>query len=1204
MNKVIICLLLAILAASCQQEVKQDNTRIVGETVEGLVKISKEQRVLGRYLHEIEMTADPNTGKVPKNRLEEARKDLRQQLKQSSTKRNAIPGIVWEERGPNNVGGRTRSIMFDPNDATNKKVWAGSVGGGLWFNDDITNAASSWTKVDDFWNNMAVSAIAYDPTDTDIFYVGTGEAYGNADAIGGDGIWKTTDGGVTWAQLANTTSFSNITKIKVLADGTVLAGTRSRLRRSTDEGVSWSTASNTDVASMSIANNGDVYIGGFYGDIIKSTNNGANWINMRDTTGNRVELSCAPSDADIIYAMSYKYNAVDRTKDIHWFQKSINGGSSWDTLVVPGYPACSQGSNHFTRSQGWYDLTMIVHPTDANKLVVGGVDVHASSDGGATWNGISNWTGGCRSYVHADIHAFLQRPGVDNSLLVGCDGGVFYAEDIYPAIGNPVFNDRIKDYNVTQFYHGDIHPQVGLDYILAGAQDNGTQRIDQAGIDDTDEVTGGDGAFTHIDQDQGNIQISAYVYNTFRVTRNGFTAPADIQYVTIGNKLGRFINPTAYDWRQNIVYGVAGSNQYSYVKGIGSSSLSSGTTPLTMLGGGANCLTVSPNITDRLYIGNDTTLLRVDNAQSNNPVESKMSIPVSQYTNMSSIEVERGDENHILVTYSNYSTVSIWETTDGGATWLSVEGDLPNMPVRSIVLNPNDNNQAIIGTELGVWSTDDLHPAVGGVDWEPSNTGLANVRTDLVRYRESDNEMIAVTHGRGVYSTSFFDCGQANGCYPARCRIGDITIGAIDCDAMTDMYTTAIDIALHNTPSTGMLDVNGVLYPFTFDQDETLVSLVLTGPANGASIDLAISFTDSDCDVFRAGAFTAPTPGCGIGTNCATAISITTSGTYNVPNVATGGGCFDCGGNAVNAFWYTFTPQCSGIVNISSCNEGVDTRVHLYAGNDCNGLVNQESNDDQCTMGPGLNAYASEISNRPVIAGTTYYIEWDDQWSQAGFDWSFNLTQPSRLYVDQNAVASAENGCSWADAILDITDALQIINENTDYVEIWVAAGSYTPGAMRYSTFNLSSNIKIYGGFAGNETDLNQRNIAANTSTLSGEIGMATNTDNCYHIMNISEVANDFVIDGFTIEYSYANPVQGVKSGGGILNYGAGIIKNCIIQNCVSENGGSALYNQNIGSTLVLEDVILINNSTLNNGESVLNSMSSIIEVRGLVEVD
>ena len=90
----------------------------------------------------------------------------------------------WQERGPNNIGGRTRAIVYDPSDLTQKKVWAGGVTGGLWYNNDITNVDSTWRTVNDFWDNIAISCIAFDPNNLLIAYVGTGESY----TAGGGGM--------------------------------------------------------------------------------------------------------------------------------------------------------------------------------------------------------------------------------------------------------------------------------------------------------------------------------------------------------------------------------------------------------------------------------------------------------------------------------------------------------------------------------------------------------------------------------------------------------------------------------------------------------------------------------------------------------------------------------------------------------------------------------------------------------------------------------------------------------------------------------------------------------------------------------------------------------------------------------------------------------------------------------------------------------
>jgi len=193
------------------------------------------------------MTIDPQLKVVPRERLFNAFQSTKKRLKnrklnKSSRQQKAIEDVIWEERGPNNVGGRTRAIMWDPNDSENRKVWAGSVSGGIWVNDDVTDATSSWRPVNDFLSNLAISSFAYDPSNTNVFYAGTGEGYRNFDAGRGAGIFKSDDGGLTWNILSSTqnSDFYFVQRVVVAADGTVFASTRNAgLLRSTDGGSTW-----------------------------------------------------------------------------------------------------------------------------------------------------------------------------------------------------------------------------------------------------------------------------------------------------------------------------------------------------------------------------------------------------------------------------------------------------------------------------------------------------------------------------------------------------------------------------------------------------------------------------------------------------------------------------------------------------------------------------------------------------------------------------------------------------------------------------------------------------------------------------------------------------------------------------------------------------------------------------------------------------
>jgi hypothetical protein len=119
---------------------------------------------------------------------------------------------------------------------------------------------------------------------------------------------------------------------------------------------------------------------------------------------------------------------------------------------------------------------------------------------------------------------------------------------------------------------------------------------------------------------------------------------------------------------------------------------------------------------------------------------------------VSSIEMGASDDE-LLLTYSNYGVQSVWYTNDGGLTWINKEGNLPDMPVRWSLFNPLDRKEVILATEAGIWRTEDI--LATNVTWEPTSTGMGSVRVDMLQYRESDNLVLAATHGRGMFTSNF-----------------------------------------------------------------------------------------------------------------------------------------------------------------------------------------------------------------------------------------------------------------------------------------------------------------------------------------------------------------------------------------------------------------------------------------------------------------
>lgn len=802
-----------------------------------------------------ERTKDPATGKVPQEKLLLAMEQTRSSQRDYMNRPDAINALTWVERGPNTdavgpssgnpransgvASGRVRAIMVDSSDATKKTVFIGGVDGGLWKTTDITLSPATWVPVNDFLSNLAVADICQDPRPgfQNIMYFCTGESYFNFDAVQGNGVFKSTDGGATWNYLASTSGFPNCTRIRCDFQGNIYLGTRgSGLQRSTaaSGGAAWTNITPTglpsDICDLEISTTGaagrlHVVTGifstqGYRFTDIPATVTSGTWTSPTTAFPSftmRAEIACVGST---LYACPA--NASYQVPTIY---KSTDGGANW--AATGGQPTAGWASG-----QGWYALAVAIDPSNSNNCIVGGLDTWKTTNGGTSWSQISTWVGTTpvNQYVHADVHNITWFDG-GNKLLFGCDGGIHYSADKGTTI-----RDRNVGLRIKQFYSCAIHPST-TNYFLGGAQDNGTHQFNNAGLSGSIEVKGGDGGFVAIDQDQPQYQFGAYVFNDYWRSTDGGATWAE---VLLNANTGQFINPYDYDNTANIMYCGDAAGSYRRWTNPQTGSTSAVVSITGFSGGNVFAVSASPYTANRVYFGTDNgRIVQVDGANTiaSGSAGTNISTGLPAGAAASCINFGTSDQN-LIATFSNYGINNVWISTNGGTSWTAVDGNLPDMPVRWAMFYPGDNSKAYIATETGVWETNLLN---GGSTVWAANSTFPNVRTDMLKYRSSDRTIVAATHGRGMWTciipsvtTPDLQFQSATG------SSTEATAFTSGCRGYTD-YTANMQIL---NPPTGAATVtlaisggtaaNNIDYAITTNGNFAAPSMVLTFP-NGST---------------------------------------------------------------------------------------------------------------------------------------------------------------------------------------------------------------------------------------------------------------------------------------------------------------------------------------------------------------------------------
>ncbi len=668
------------------------------------------------------------------------------------------PG-VWQLEGPTNIGGRITCVAASP---TNSNViLAGTPAGGIF---KTTDGGQTWIPVFDDKPFLYIGDIAYHPTNPNIVYAGTGDPDVPFTVFVGNGMYKSTDGGNTWTHIGLSNA-KIITKIIVSPQN----------------------PNTIYVAALGNPIQADNHRG-----VYKSTDGGATWsqvLFVNNQTGVS-DMVIDPANDNVVYATSYTCirNATVniRVSNDARVYKSTNGGTTWNILQggLPNYPVnkygicmsnqnpnklyvavcdslfqmenvyvTNDGGNTFVNlgnngmagnygGFGWYFGEIEVNPINDMEIYIAGIELYKSSNGGANW--MLNQPPWWNYVVHADIHAIkMLGPG---KYIVGTDGGLYLTTDN----GN-TYTD-IDEIPNTQFYRVAVNPHMPTMY-WGGTQDNGTIYGNMSNINNWFREFGGDGFQPRFDPNYANIY---YVE-----TQNGGLWSTD---------------DGGFNWMMNTV-GIDGTDRRNWdmpivVQKNNSDVQYTGTYRIykNVTGAYANWTPISGDLTDGniygerfhnisaidlseinyqlIYVGtSDANVWRTTNGGAG-WTNITGNLPNRYVT---SVHASPNNTTNVYVTHTGYKYGSyiphVHKSTDNGNTWIDISGNLPQSGVNDIVIIPGNENMLFISNDIGVYVTKD-----GGVNWYRVGNNMPLISVWDIEYNPLTQKLYAGTYSRSLYS--------------------------------------------------------------------------------------------------------------------------------------------------------------------------------------------------------------------------------------------------------------------------------------------------------------------------------------------------------------------------------------------------------------------------------------------------------------------
>ncbi len=675
-----------------------------------------------------------------------------------------LAGAEWELMGPTNIGGRVVDVAIDP--LVENTVYAATAGGGVWKSTDAgVNFTFSWPN--DVTQSMGAIAAGSDG----VLYAGTGESNpgGGSITYGGTGLFRSKDHGETWelVGLENSGSFGRIVvdpfdprRVFAAASGNLYKGGGDRgLYLSEDGGDTWTRVLEgenewtgaADIAIDPLSPNNllvgmwdhrrlashRIYAGEGSG-VWRSSDGGKTWAEivlphgLTENEVGRVGVVFAPSNPNRAYAIvANKLNGTG----VGVF-RSDDGGASFIKTAVGG------GSLQQS-SFGWWFGRMWVDPIDQNRVWVPGVALLRSTNGGDSFSSVGG--------VHADQHAMAWDPKVPNRVYLGNDGGMYTSANNGDAWTGAVSQGWTQSYTVDV---GELNP----DHVVTGLQDNGCIKNWNGVESGIDQWTAfglcGDGLETLINPTHEATLYACSQYGSCSISPGGIPAGAPMTFTS--DRKGWW-TPLIFDPTNSTTMYLAGNRVNRSVNGGAtwtaiSPDLSRNEAQLDphsgyRIRGVITTVAASKSNIDVVWAGTDDGLLwkttNVTNPQS--VAWTKIESPELPTSWITRVTIDPTNANIVYVTYSGYrdgnDTAHVVKTTDGGATWTNISGDLPAAPVSDLVIA---GNRLVVASDVGVFVSE------GDGVWFKLGSNLPTVPVIELRYHQGTNTITAATFGHGI----------------------------------------------------------------------------------------------------------------------------------------------------------------------------------------------------------------------------------------------------------------------------------------------------------------------------------------------------------------------------------------------------------------------------------------------------------------------